>query len=83
MRGALTSCVYRSPKNTGLTGSGRWTWRALLSTGDYIILGEVAGEITPETVQAVVESHWPDAFAVRLFKDNTDGPLPHYRLEGV
>ena len=51
--------------------------------GDYIILGEVAEEITPETVQAVVESRRPDAFEVQLFKDNTDGPLPHYRLEGV
>lgn len=53
------------------------------SPGDYIILGEVAEEITPETVQAVVESRRPDAFEVRLFKDNTVGPLPHYRLEGV
>lgn len=53
------------------------------SPGDYIILGEVAEEITPETVQAVVELYRPDAFEVQLFKDNTDGPLPHYRLEGV
>lgn len=53
------------------------------STGDYIILGEVADEITPETVQAAVELYRPDAFEVQLFKDNTDGPIPHYRLEGV
>ena len=53
------------------------------SPGDYIILGEVAEEITPETVQAVVESRRPDAFEVQLFKDNPVGPLPHYRLEGV
>lgn len=53
------------------------------SPGDYIIRGEVAEEITPETVQAVVEKYRPDAFEVQLFKDNTDGPLPHYRLEGV
>lgn len=53
------------------------------SPGDYIIRGEVEEEITPETVQAVVESRRPDAFEVRLFKDNTVGPLPHYRLEGV
>lgn len=53
------------------------------SPGDYIILGEVAEEITPETVQAVVERYRPDAFEVQLFKDNTVGPLPHYRLEGV
>lgn len=53
------------------------------STGDYIILGEAAEEITPETVQSVVERYRPDAFEVRKFKDNTKGPLPHYRLEGV
>lgn len=53
------------------------------SPGDYIIRGEIAGEITLETVRSVVESYRPDAFEVQLFKDNTDGPLPHYRLEGV
>lgn len=53
------------------------------STGDYIIRGEVVEEITAETVQSVVEKYRPDAFEVQLFKDNTDGPLPHYRLEGV
>lgn len=53
------------------------------SPGDYIIRGEVAEEITPETVQGVVERYRPDAFEVQLFKDNTVGPLPHYRLEGV
>lgn len=53
------------------------------SPGDYIIRGEAAEEITLETVQRVVESYRPDAFEVQLFKDNTDGPLPHYRLEGV
>ena len=31
----------------------------------------------------LVESRRPDAFEVQVFKDNTDGPLPHYRLEGV
>lgn len=53
------------------------------SPGDYIILGETEKEITPETVQSVLERHRPDAFEVRKFKDNTRGPLPHYRLEGV
>lgn len=53
------------------------------SPGDYIVRGEVAEEITPETVQSVVEKYRPEAFEVQLFKDNTDGPLPHYRLEGV
>lgn len=53
------------------------------SPGDYVILGEAAEEITPETVQGVVERYRPDAFEVRKLKDNTKGPLPHYRLEGV
>ena len=53
------------------------------SPGDYIIRGEVPEKITPETVQGVVESYRPDAFEVQLFKENTDGPLPNYRLEGV
>lgn len=53
------------------------------SPGDYIILGEVAWEITLETVQSVAERYRPDAFEVRKFKDSTRGPLPHYRLEGV
>lgn len=54
-----------------------------VSPGDYVILGEAAEEITPETVQGVVERHRPDAFEVRKFKENTRGPLQHYRLEGV
>lgn len=53
------------------------------SPGDYVILGEAAEEITPETVQGVVERNRPNAFEVRKFKDNTRGLLPHYRLEGV
>lgn len=53
------------------------------SPGDYIIRGEITEEITPATVQRLVEAHRPEAFEVRLFKDNTGGPLPHYRIEGV
>lgn len=53
------------------------------SPGDYIIRGEVPEEITPDNVQAVVERYRPDAFEVQKFRDNTGGPMPHYRLEGV
>lgn len=53
------------------------------SPGDYIIRGEVLEEVTPETIWSVVESCRPGAFEVQLFRDNTDGPMPHYRLEGV
>lgn len=53
------------------------------SPGDCIINGEVNEEVTAETVQSVVSQHRPDAFEVRLFRDNTGtGYLDHYRLEG-
>lgn len=80
------SYLLRVPQDAGCRTYREWKEDMegfTFSTGDYIIRGEVTEEITPETVQAVVESHRPDAFEVQLFKDNTDGPLPHYRLEGV
>lgn len=53
------------------------------SPGDYVIKGEIAEEVTAETVQSVVNRYRPDAFEVRLFRDNTGtGYLDHYRLEG-
>ena len=54
------------------------------SPGDYVIKGEITEEVTAETVQSVVSRCRPDAFEVRLFRDNTGtGYLDHYRLEGV
>lgn len=53
------------------------------SPGDYVLKGEITEEVTAETVQSVVSQHRPDAFEVRLFRDNTgSGYLDHYRLEG-
>lgn len=53
------------------------------SPGDYVLKGEIAEEVTAETVQSVVNKYRPDAFEVRLFRDNTgSGYLDHYRLEG-
>lgn len=53
------------------------------SPGDYVLKGEITEEITAETVQSIVSQHRPDAFEVRLFRDNTGtGYLDHYRLEG-
>ena len=53
------------------------------SPGDYVIKGEITDEVTAETVQSIVSQHRPDAFEVRLFRDNTGtGYLDHYRLEG-
>lgn len=80
------SFLLRVPRSEGYRPYREWKAGMegfTFSPGDYIIRGEVEEEITPETVQAVVESRRPDAFEVQLFKDNTVGPLPHYRLEGV
>lgn len=53
------------------------------SPGDYVLKDEITEEVTAETVQSVVSQHRPDAFEVRLFRDNTgSGYLDHYRLEG-
>lgn len=53
------------------------------SPGDYVLKGEITEEVTADTVQSVVSQHRPDAFEVRLFRDNTGtGYLDHYRLEG-
>ena len=53
------------------------------SPGDYVLKGEITEEVTAETVQSVVNKYRPDAFEVRLFRDNTgSGYLDHYRLEG-
>lgn len=53
------------------------------SPGDYVLKGEITEEVTAETVQNVVNKYRPDAFEVRLFRDNTgSGYLDHYRLEG-
>lgn len=80
------SCLLRVPQSADYrpyldwkTDMGGFTF----SPGDYIILGEMEEEVTAETVQSVVERHRPNAFEIRKFKDNTKGPLPHYRLEGV
>lgn len=54
------------------------------SPGDYLILGELAEEVTAENVLAVVDGRRPDAFEVTLFRDNSGtGYLDHYRVEGM
>lgn len=56
------------------------------STGDYVIKGEIEEEtVTPNTVLDIVSRHKPEAFEVRLFKDNTGTVelAEHYRIEGV
>lgn len=53
--------------------------------GDYIIKGEIIDEVTPETIQNIVNSCRPDAFVVKFFRDNTGiaNALGHYHLEGL
>lgn len=55
------------------------------STGDYIIRGEITEEVTPSTVQSIVNTHKPEAFIIKLFQDNTGTveALEHYHIEGV
>lgn len=42
--------------------------------GDYIVRGEIDGEITPQTVRKIVDEYEPDAFQVQAFRDATKGP---------
>lgn len=55
-----------------------------VSEGDYIIKGTIPYEVTPENVLQIVSSHRPNAFEIRIFKDNTDlGYENHYKVVGV
>ncbi len=82
------SCVVRIPKSDTFRPYNEWKtdmdgWT--VSLGDYVIKGEVQEEVTPLTVQQIVNQHRPDAFEVRMFQDATRiiEALGHYRLEGV
>lgn len=79
-------CLVRVPPSSEYRPYSAWknTMEGFtFSPGDYVIKGEVREEVTAETVQSIVSQHRPDAFEVRLFRDNTGtGYLDHYRLEG-
>lgn len=44
-----------------------------LRTGDYIVLGEVAEEITALTLKSITKLYEPDAFQIQSFRDATKG----------
>lgn len=80
--------VVRVPKSDAYRPYGQWIADMegfTFSTGDYIIRGEIPDEVTPKTVQAIVNRYRPEAFEIKLFRDNTGTieALEHYRLEGT
>lgn len=81
--------VVRVPKNSEYHPYSQWKETLdgfTFSTGDFIILGEIQEDtVTPNTVGDIVNAYRPQAFEVRLFKDNTGTieALEHYRIEGV
>lgn len=81
--------VVRVPKNKEYHSYKEWKETLdgfTFSTGDFIILGEIEEEtVTPNNVGDIVNRHRPQAFEVRLFKDNTVTieALEHYHIEGV
>lgn len=80
--------VVRVPKSADYHPYNEWKESMdgfTFSTGDYIIRGEVTDEVTPNTVQSIINAHKPEAFIIKLFQDNTGTveALEHYHIEGV
>lgn len=80
--------VVRVPKSADYHPYNEWKGSMdgfTFSTGDYIIRGEITEEVTPSTVQSIVNAHKPEAFIIKLFQDNTGTveALEHYHIEGV
>lgn len=80
--------VVRIPKNDDYKPYNEW-YQTLegftFSTGDYIIKGEISEDVSPKNVVSLINKYRPDAFEIRLFKDNTGTVelLEHYHIEGV
>lgn len=83
------SSVCRIPKSTDYHPYSVWKndisegWT--LSPGDYIILGEIAEDVTADNVTAVYSKYKPDAMLVRAVSVNMKlmGMAEHYRADGV
>jgi hypothetical protein len=45
------------------------------SVDDYVILGEVEEEITPNNITEVIEKYKPNAFQIRVYEDLTLGGI--------
>lgn len=83
-----SSYVVRIPKNPDYKPYKEWLKTLdgfTLSTGDYVIKGEVTEEVTPSNIITLMEKYRPDAFEIRTVKDNTGiiEALEHYRVEGI
>lgn len=54
-----------------------------IRTGDYIVRGEIDGEVTAQTLRDIVKRYEPDAFQVQAFRDATKGEGFSHGLEGA
>lgn len=54
-----------------------------LRAGDYVIRGEVDGEINASNVKSVIKLYEPDAFQIQAFKDATKGAGFEHSTDGV
>lgn len=50
-------------------------------TGDYVILGEVAEDVTPQTVLQIVKAKGTDAMQVKAFRDLRDDSVSYQRAD--
>lgn len=48
-----------------------------IRTGDYIVLGEVTGEVTASNVLQIVKAHGDDAMQVKAFRDLRDDSVSY------
>lgn len=54
-----------------------------LSTGDYVILGNVEEDITASNIKAVAKNYEPDAFQIQAFQDATKDEGFEHSTDGV
>lgn len=83
------SYIARIPKNDAYKPYSEWVRDNIgftFSTGDYVIKGEIEEEIINQNnIKQIVQKYRPNAFEIRLFKDNTGTVelAEHYHIEGV
>lgn len=54
-----------------------------ISTGDYVVLGEVSEEITASNIRKVIAKYEPDAFQVQSFRNATKGDGFTHSTRGI
>lgn len=67
---------YREWKNAPTDGF-------TISTGDYIVRGEVIEDITTSNIRKVMDKYEPDAFQVQAFRDATKGNGFDHSTDGI